>query len=123
MSTQTRGATATMTREARNARMAELYRAGRTMLEIAGAEGVTKMRVSQILRQLGVTHDARRERSGRRRRALYGQTQPVVMELTPLASRILRAVDARTDGVGASAIVERVVRAHGGGLTGREFGH
>jgi hypothetical protein len=107
---------------ARNAAIVEAFRRGVTTSELARTHRVTTMRVSQILAAAGV----RREEGGAYlQRHVYAAEPGAVrvLRLTPLAERIVEAVGARVGGSvpTVSAIVEYVVRKHGGELTGEEF--
>ena len=105
---------------ARNARMIAAFRSGRTLSEVAAAGGVTKMRASQIVRDAGLTRDDGGERVQRRLRELVeGVTCPV--QLTPIATRLMRAAEARA-GVSASEVIEYVIRLYAGSLVGEELG-
>lgn len=104
----------------RNARIVAVFRDGATLERVALAEGLTKMRVSQIVKGAGVRQSEGGVAVQRRRRELAeGATCPV--QLTPEAMRLMRAAEARA-GASASEVVEYVIRLCAGSLAGSEFG-
>ena len=105
----------------RNARIVAAFRDGVTLDRVALAEGLTKMRVSQIVKGAGVRQSEGGVAVQRRRRELAeGATCPV--QLTSEAMRLMRAAEARA-GTGASVsdVVEYGLRLQAGALTGAEF--
>lgn len=105
----------------RDARIVAAFVSGATTTELAREWGLTKMRISQILKSSGTRRQAGGAYARRRMYRHRGGTRREVL-LSPFAERIARALKARA-GVGASMsnVVEYMLRVHGPNLTGAEF--